>query len=375
MQMPDYETARAERPFTWFVGSSAYALLALTDIPLGEYNLNPDACIEAYRVGRPLFRERFPDESVIPLPRLHTPAVSYGHVNGLGSELLFPPEGEVAHTHIYDSLDEGIVRLREPVDFRRAGLAPFYLDFRRRLQEAFPGEPVGFSYGLEGPITTAYELRGEGFFYDVMDRPARAAEFLRLTTDSINQFGEFLAEVNGVPMKNDRGAGMCDDLSSVIPARMFDDLVIPFWNQYYEARTTGVRSAHVEDLRAEQLPFLEAVGLSSFDPSISPKLSPVIIRDHCRVPFGWRLGSFHYLTMTCDDVRDWVFQAVADGASSVFTHIEAIMCRDEQIPKINAFAEAAAQAKHMLEKGAGREDVRQHVSPEGRKRFWDHWPE
>ena len=372
---PNYDTLRDEASFSWYVGSSVYALLALTDAPLGEYNLKPDVCIDVYRKGRPLFRERFPDADHIALPRIHTPAVSYGHVNGLGSELLFPPEGEVAHTHIYTSLAEGIEALQRPVDFRTAGMAPFFLDFRRRLQEAFPEEGVGFSYGLEGPITTAYELRGDGFFYDIMDDPEGTKQFLELVCRSIDDFRTFLAEVNGTPVVNPNGGGMCDDLASMVPPRLFPELCLPYWELYYRGCTTGRRSAHVEDLRPEQLPFLEEIGLSSFDPSISPKLNPRLIAQNCRVPFGWRLGSFHYLTMTCDDVRDWVFQAVADGASSVFTHVEAIVSRDEHVPKIQAFIEAATEAKAMLTGGASRSEVGRLVSPEGRRRFWDHWPE
>ncbi len=372
---PDYDTLRERAGFGWYVGSSIYALLALTDTPLGAYNLDPDVCIDVYRRGRPLFREVFPDSSAIPLPALHTPAISYGHVNGLGSELLFPPEGEVAHTHIYSSLEEGIAALREPVDYASAGMAPFFLDFRERLRAAFPGEGVGFSYGLEGPITTAYELRGEGFFYDIMDRPGLSREFLGLICRSLDTFSAFTAEVNGTAVMNPHGGGMCDDLASVVPPYLFPELVLPYWERYYRARTTGVRSAHVEDLRPEQLPFLEAVGLSSFDPSISPKLNPKLIDSGCRVPFGWRLGSFHYLTLSCAEVRDWVFQAVADGASSVFTHIEGLMSREPQVTKVTAFINAAKQAKTMLDSGATRADVGACVSADGRAKFWDHWPE
>jgi hypothetical protein len=371
--MPDYEGLRERTPFRWFVGSSSYALMALTGTSFGDYNLHPEACIEMYRKGRPLFRELFPDPAIA-LPRVGTPAVSYGHVNGLGCELRFPEDGEVCHVPVYDSLAEGIAALREPVDFATAGMAPFFLDYKRQLEQAFPEEKVGFSYGLEGPITTAYELRGQDFLLDLLDSPELAAEFLEAVTRSINEFWLFYAEANGIPARAG-GAGMCDDVASMVPARLFPQLVLPFWEMFYQARTDGSRSAHVEDLRAEQLPFLESIGLVSFDPSISPKLSPPVIRDRCRVPFGWRLGSFHYLTMTEEEVRDWVFQAVADGASSVFTHIEAIMCRPENVPKVAAFMAAAREVAAMLEHGATRLDLAREVSPAGRERFWDHWPE
>jgi len=374
-QRPDYETLRDQTEFTWYVGSTVYALLELTETPLGMYNLNPDVCIEVYRQGRELFREIYPNEEDVPMPTLYTPPVSYGHVNGLGSELLFPDEGEVAHTHIYASLEEGIAALEKPVDFATAGMAPFFLDYQRQLRQAFPDEPVGFSYGLEGPLTTAYELRGEGFFYDIMDKPELAKQFLELTTRSIVEFSGFLAKVNDTAMIDPAGTGMCDDLSSMVPPQMFEELVVPYWEQYYLGHTTGKRHAHIEDLRPAQLQCLEHIGLSSYDPSISPQLNPKIIYGQCRVPFQWRLGSFHYLTMTCQDVRDWVFEAVADGASGVHTFIEAILCRPENVAKVNTFIDTGKEVKSMLDAGAGREEIGNCVSAAGKAKFWDHWPE
>ena len=372
-QKPDYDVLRRETKFTWSARSAASALWTLAGVPIREFNLKGVACIEAYRKGRPLVREMFgPD---VKLPALSTPAVSYGHVNGLGSELIFPDEGEVAHTHICSSLDEGIQALRRPVDFAAAGMAPFFLEFRRQLQRAFPDEPVGFSYGLEGPITTAYELRGDGFFLDVCDRPDLSAEFLKLVTDSILEFHRFVCGVLDKPAVSPTGSGMCDDVSSMIPPRMWRRLVLPFWEQFYGGRTTGRRSAHVEDLRPGQLGFLEEIGLSHYDPSISHKLNPRIISEKCRVPFAWRLGGFHYRTMSCGDVEDFVFQAVADGASSVFTVVESAMCDDETAEKVRAFIRAAKEACSLLAAGASRQDLAQRVSDEGKRRFWSHWPE
>ena len=151
--------------------------------------------------------------------------------------------------------------------------------------------------------------------------------------------------------------------------------MVPYWDAYYRGRTTGRRSAHVEDLRAAQLPYLEEVGLSYYDPSISHRLNPAIIRDSCRVPFGWRLGSFHYLNLTADDVRDFVFQSVADGACSVFTYTENLLVHEPQTAKVFAFIEAAKQVDRALGEGATAYDIGGFVSERGRAKFWDHWLE
>ncbi len=368
---PDYTTARENAGFGWSVGGGQGALRELTGVPIREFNLDPDACIDAYRRGRPMIREMFGED--VGISGLATPAISYGHVNCLGSELLFPEGGEVAQTHIYGSLEEGIEALREPVDWAHTGMAPFYLEFREKMMEAFPGESVGFSFGLEGPLTTAYEVRGDGFFADIMDAPELACEFLEVLTDSILDFHGFTSAVRGAEPVNPHGAGMCDDLSSIVPPRLFPKLVVPYWDQYFCGMTTGRRSAHVEDLRPAQLHFLEDVGLSYYDPSISPQLAPPIIAENCRVPFAWRMGSFHYRDMSVQEVEDFVFLACADGASSVTTHVAETMCNEERIRQVEAFIRAGKEAKALVADGCPREEIRQRASEEGRAKLWDGW--
>lgn len=368
---PDYSTAREKAGFHWGVGSSQGALRQLAGIPIREFNLEVSACAEAYRLGRIRQKEIFGDE-VSQYPLL-TPAVSYGHVNCLGSELLFPEGGEVAHTHIYSSLEEGIEALKKPVDWASEGMAPFYLRFRDELHEFFPDEKPRLCFGGEGPLTTAYELRGDGFFTDIYDDPPLAAEFMRLVVESILDFDRFTAEVNGQPFPNETGSGMCDDIASFISPALFPTFVLPYWEQLYSGLTTGTRSAHVEDLRPEQLRFLEDIGLSYFDPSISPRLTPKILQEHCRVPFTWRLESFHMREMDVTEVQDFVFIAAADGASAVSLTLGEISCQEAYHPKVRAFIAAAREAKELLDGGCSREELRQRASAAGREKLWDGW--
>lgn len=370
-QKPDYATARRDAGFQWDASCSQGALREATGIPIREFNLDPKACIEAYRRGRPRLRELFGEE--VGLLAFATPAISYGHVNGLGSELLFPEGGEVGQTHICRSLEEGITTLKKPVNYAAAGMAPFYLEFRRKMQDAFPGEKIGFSYRFQGPLTTAYELRGDGVFADIYDNPPLFREFLRLTTDSILDFHRFLCEVRGDPPVNPVSGGLCDDIAAMIPPSLWEEMVLPYWDQYFSGITTGTRTAHVEDLRPPQLKFLEAIGLSFHDPSISPHLNPAVYAGECRVPFGWRLGSFHYAALDAQDVRDFAFKAAADGASQVFTVVAEGMLDDLTVSKVKAFVEACRDVKRQLDRGATREDLGGQVSPAGQKKFWDHW--
>lgn len=370
---PDYGTQRESAGFSWWVGSSQDALRALTGTPIREFNLDPGVCADCYRRGRALHRDLFgPD---VPPPGLSTPAVSYGHANGLGCELLFPEGGEVNLLPIYDSLEDGLRRLEQPVDFATAGMAPFYLDFRGRLAEAFAGESVGFGYGLEGPLTTAYEVREIGFFCDLLDRPELAAVFLERLTDSILEFHRFQCQVLDLPVVNPHSAGLCDDLASFVPARLFGRLVVPFWDQYFCGFTSGTRHAHVEDLRVEQLPWLEEVGLWSYDPSISARLNPRLIAARCRVPFTWRIGEIHTPHLSEEDIAQTVFMAAADGATSVHLVISTPLCNEQGARRVAAFRQAGIEAKALLSAGAPRSELAQRVPPLRRERFWAHWPQ
>ncbi len=370
---PDYTRLRGETSFEWGVGSSYDTLLELTGIPIKDFYLNPEAGIEAYRKGRPLLLEMFgPD---VPPPMLATPHISYGHVNCLGAELKFPEGGEVCNGVPFATLEEGIEVLKQDIDFTSAGMTQFYIDYQKKMSDAFDGESCYFAFGPEGPLTTAYTLRGHDIFFDPYDNPELFREFMELLTQSIVEYNYFYREINGYPRANSEAAGLCDDVASMFKPMMWPEYVLPFWEQYYNGLTTGARYAHVEDLRVEQLHFLEDIGLSVYDPSISRKINPKIITEACRVPFQWRLGSIHYPNMSCQDVEDFVFQAVADGASSVYGDACQPQCDIHEVKKVHSFMKAAREVERMLNEGASREDLSKCVSESGKQKFWNHWPE
>jgi len=369
---PDYQTARQNAGFNWFIETGYSPLMKLTNISMKSYCLQADACVEMIKKGWPKFREIYGD--LVPYPGISTPQIGYGHVNCLGSELIFPENGEPFRTNLYSSLDEGIAALQKPVDFRNAGMMPFYLDYWEKVKKAFPGENIGFGFSVQGPVTTAWFLRGEKIFEEIFDRPQEYKTFLKLVTQSVISYHHFIASLSGNPPINPNGSGLCDDIASMIPPRMWPAFVLPFFEQYYQGKTTGVRGAHIEDLKPDHLKYLEDIGLNRYDPSISPKLNPIIISQHCRVPFAWRLVNFHYSDMNCQDVQDWVFKAAADGATTVFTSVEDDMLDSESVKKVQTFAAAAAEAEKILKSGASRKDLLKNVSANGLKKFWDKWP-
>ena len=303
-----------------------------------------------------------------------TPPISYGHINTLGAELIFPDEGEVNHSTLCDTLEEGIEILRKPVEFEWVGMLPFYLDYQRKLQEAFPDENVRFFFKAEGPLTTAYSLRRDGFFYDFYDNPELTKKFLKLITESIIQFNYFLNRLSGKPEVNPETGGLADDCAAMLGPELWPEFVLPYLEQYYRGITTGMRSAHIEDLSPEHLPFLEKLQLVSYDPSVSAKINPAIIRERTRVPFQWRLLDFCLPDMTSQEAADFVYQAVADGASGVFTYVSNGMCSGEAVEKVYSFIRACKNVEKMLSEGVPRREIGKLVSDGGKKKFWVEWP-
>ncbi len=354
---------REDVPFTWSAGCGMPAYSTLAGVPFDQIFLSADAIREAYVKGRPMAEALFGPDVGMGGPTWA--GISYGHASCLGSKLIFPPDSEVAHTPIYGSLTEGIAALKREVDFTTQGMFPFYIDLWEQLKRVFPNERIGFHFKPEGPITTGWVLRGHEFFIELLTEPELVREYLHAATASIVSYSRMLNRVNGRPEVEPEWGGVADDIAAMVPPDRWPDLVIPFLNHYFTGLTTGLRSAHIEDLGVRHLPHLDRMGLSRFDPSVSPKLTPRLIREHCRVPFQWRLNSTHYVDRSPEDVRRWVFEAAAEGAAGVFTGVAREMCyperREDSAAKLRAFASAARRVKELLDDGCAREALMQYA--------------
>ena len=360
--MSEKRSTREDVPFTYRAscGMEVYARLAGVRHDLLFYD--HDAIVEAYRKGRPLAEELFGPDVAMGGP--HWTQNSYGHANTLGCELAFPEDSEVAHTPIHGSLEEGISALKRDVDFTREGMFPFFLDLWEKVKRSFPEEKILFNIKSEGPLTTAWTLRGHDFFLDTKLDPEAMKEYLRLVTESIVKFRNLIRRINGEPEFTAEGQGLVDDLSAMISPADWSELVAPFIERYYAGQTNGPRSAHIEGLTVDHLKYLDQLRLARYDPSVSPQLTPALIRDHCSVPFDWRLNSTHYPQLSVPGVERWVFESVADGASRIFTHVERGMCTAETAEKVRAFIRAARQVEELLAEGFPREKLRERMPAE-----------
>lgn len=353
------DTSRTETPFRWYVTCGMPAYAALAGVRFDRIFLDAKAIIEAFTVGRPRAQALFGDDIQYGGPGWA--GISYGHVNCLGAPLRFPDNSEVAHEAIYDSLGEGIQALQRPVDWANAGMMPFYLDLWEELKRAFPDLAIPFGgFGLEGPITTAWEVRGHELFLDIYDEPQRYKVFMELLTRSIVAYAAFVRSVNGQPQRVAR-VGLYDDLASLIHPRQWPDTVLPYHEQFFTEQTTGWRHAHIENLVPAHLPHLDTLRLDSFDPSVVTKVAPRDLRDRCNVPFLWRLNSMHVRDLSCEQIRRFVFEAVADGASGVFSSIARTMTSKVDAKKIHVFVAAAKQVEQLLAEKCPRHRLRAYI--------------
>ena len=343
-------------PFSWYVtcGMPVYATLA--KVRFDRVFTDFDAIVEAFGRGEPRARELFGPDLRYDGPGWT--GISYSHVNCLGAPLIFPEDSEVAVRPIHHSLDEGIAAFDRTTDWAQTGMIPFYLDLWARLKQAFPDRTLPFrGCGLEGPITTAWELRGHDFFTDTCDDPGKYHEYMTRVTRSIVDYSCFLRRVNGEPERA-KEMSMCDDISAMISPARWPECVLPFQDEYFALQTDGPRHAHIEGFVPAHLPHLDTLGLAMFDPSVSPRLRATDLRDRCSVPFWWRLNAMQLRDFTTGQIRQYVFAGVADGASGVFLNTFRDTLSAEAVTKVHVFMQAARDVASRLQDGCPRERLR-----------------
>lgn len=314
----------------------------LAHVRIDEFYLDPESCVLTFKLGRSKIKDIFNEN--VSYPSVSCPPISYGHVACLGCEIVFPKDSEPYAKPAFASLDDGIRTLEREVDFNDNPLFNHYLKMYEYLKGAFPDEKIAFSgFGGEGPITSAGLLRGQGFFADIHREPKKVERFLELLTASIVKFTHFTREINGEEGVNPHGSGLCDDFASYIPPSIWPKFVIPYWNLYYRGITTGKRTVHCENLSPDHLKYLAEVGISFYEPSVSPKLNPRIIKERTKVPFNWLHPPFKLITMTEEEVRDWVMQVASVGVEHIWLEVDRFICEGNNPGKVMAFVNACKE--------------------------------
>lgn len=316
------------------------ALTYLSNFCIREYFLNPASCANILNIGREKIQAIFGDDII--LPSISCPHLAYGHISCLGAQVIFPENSDPSVRPFISSIDEGIEKLSDEINFSENSLFIHYIIFCRTLKEYFPEDNVSFSgFGCEGPITTAVLMRGQDFFTDLYDEPLKVKEFLRLVTDSIIKFKQFIRVFTGQSKIDSAVGGLADDFASLISPNLWDEFVVPYWEQYYNGITTGKRRLHAENLSPEHLGYLKKCKIDFYDPSVSSKLNPKNIKESIDIPFSWLLPTFELIYMSKYDIEKWVYGALENGASLIHTELSRLTCEDENYKKVIDFINAA----------------------------------
>ncbi|NLD87189.1 MAG: hypothetical protein GX633_02895 [Clostridiales bacterium] len=315
---------------------------SLAGITAKEFFLDIDKNIYAWKIYHDFIRSYFGEYLKPGIPT--APHISYGHLACLGSKLEYTKTGEPNVLPAVDSIDEAIefMRERRDLDFTKTEIWQKYQYMSDRVREAFPQSPKFAGLSVEGPITSAALLRGSDFYYDIMDESEKCEEFLALMTDSIIAYRKALDIAGGGTGEFTGGVNCCDDFACMIPPHMWETLVIPFWKQFYDGLTKSPnRFMHVEALKPAQVKKLDLVGLSFYQPSVSPDLTIESIQENTSLPFDWLLYSFRITEMTDEEIAAWQDYTLSKGITKLRTQFGSYAVESGKLDRILQWFKAA----------------------------------
>ena len=375
LSSPTLSSMQRASPFDVYVIATVDTLGHLCGISMYDLYSSPKACITAFNEGIPKLKKLLGDDIPLIVPYT-TPVIKYGHLNTLGIPLLFPETGQVALDMSNIGLEEIVTVLEKQ---KRKGtfsseLCDSQKEYLAIMREAFPKERVHWGWQWEGPLTTLWALSGIESMYAVYDEPELFKRCMHLVTDSIIEYTKFYCEVDHTHVLDpfpDHGR-LCDDIAAMYSPDMWPEMVIPFWKQFYTAPIPAIK-LHCEDMRPAHLTHLEELNLTDFDPGISLRLNPEILSQYPRIPFCWRLGSFHYPDMSLSSIHDFVYSAASCSAGYVFTVLEPIMCVSETIEKVRHLYHSGREVASLLHAGKKREELNKELIEEYPKGYWASW--
>ena len=293
---------------------------------ISEYEFYMDAakCAEAWKTANQMIADYY--GPYVPVRKPGAAPLSYGHLVSLGAPCEQPRDSEPNIKPFARDLDEAIRILRdaEGKDFGDNAMCRHYLKVNEYLSARFPECDISplSGYGYEGIITSAVLMRGQDFFVDLYDEPEKAHEFLRLLNRSIIEFCHWTKRMEGAPPVSDFGSYLCDDFAALIPPGLWDEFVVPYWDEYYSARATGsYRFLHCEGMSPSQLKYLSHAKITRYQPSVSEKLTLENVKDALDIPFDWLLYAWKLVRMNDSEIQQWVDETVRAGVFKIRTQI------------------------------------------------------
>ncbi|MEA4824058.1 MAG: uroporphyrinogen decarboxylase family protein [Clostridiaceae bacterium] len=319
--------------YTWVAGETMRA-----------YFEDPAVAIRCYERGQEWIRGMFGDRLHVMPPAPYP--ISYGHLICLGGTYTMPEDSDLNVHPFASSVDEGIdiVRSHLGMDFSRHPLVQKYIAYSQTLRDAYPDLHLPITLpGVQGPITSVALMRGQDFYMDLYDEPEKTLELIQLMTQSTIEYRRYNNRINGVPEINPKGTGFCDDLAALVSPHLFSDYVIRAWNQLFEGLTTpeGTRFVHCEDLTPFHLKYLKEAKLTSFQPSVSDKLTLENYFANTDVPLDdWLLYSWRCADMTPAEIDRWIDDSLAGGARRLRTQFNRPMLQSGHADRITAFIDS-----------------------------------
>ena len=275
---------RRRQPFGF--GFADTVLAELGGVPLDALHRDADAICRCYdRIAAVAARLG------VDAPRPRLAGFCYCHVSTLGARVVFAAGSEPNVLPVIHAPGD-IDRLRDPEDPLTQGVVPQRLRTLDELLERRPDAAKGIGHLYEGPVTTAALLMGPEFFTLPYEDPARAHRLLSFCVESALNYCRAVHRHFG-ESEGPGPAGIPDGFAAMLAPEAFAEFVAPYWDQMYEGLQATERHLHSELLRVEHLPFLDKLGIATFDPSADQYVSPELLRDHCPVPFTGRIQSWH----------------------------------------------------------------------------------
>lgn len=247
---------------------------------------DPSVIVEIYRrANAGMIPENIRDVSMQQLKGPQLAPIGYGHISALGCPISRPEGGEPHPESIIGSTEYDFV-LKEPENYMEVGIMPE----RRRIAEEVSrlwgnGWKADIALNAEGPITTAVLMVGSDFLMWPYDNPEAAHRLLAFITRTAVDFILAIGNCERVDTWF-----MTDDFSGLLPPEMFDEFVVPYWNEYYRLLGCTKRYMHAELLRPGHLKYLTDAGVVRFDPGVDQYLTPELLQEYSPVPFQLRIN-------------------------------------------------------------------------------------
>lgn len=309
-------------------------LCELSGVTPYEMHTDVGAMIKAADAARPL-AERL--GVTPPVPHLY--GMSYCQISTLGCRVVNGPGLKEPWVEPCLQRPEDIDRLREPEDYLSRGIVPERLELARQLKARRPDAATHIGHDYEGPVTTAaLMMGGPAFFMLPFDDPARAHRLLEFCTRTSLNYCRAIRQAQGKPFGGGP-AGIPDDFGGMFRPAMFGEFVAPYWDKLYAGLSATRRHLHSELLREGHLPFLAALKIDDYDPSVDQYLPPETLKRACPVPYGLRIWPSMVRDHSAEELVAIYRRYAADGPLWIMFHFDHLA----HLPKIEALLNVARE--------------------------------